>query len=147
MGPILSRFTVALCMAALPVVVEASPDHQWGQWRGPLGTGVAPDADPPSRWSETENVRFKIELPGVGYGSPVVWGDRVFLTAAVPVGPRTGLVPDDAPGAHDNAAVTQRHEFIAFAVDRVDGSILWLSLIHISEPTRRTIPSRMPSSA
>lgn len=106
----------------------------WAQWRGPLGTGVAPGSNPPTRWSETENVRFKTPLPGAGYGTPVIWGDRIFLTAAVPVGPILEPVPDDAPGAHDNAAVRQVHRFIAFAIDRKSGEIVWETMLHEQLP-------------
>lgn len=123
---------VVLLAAAVPA--QAEGPHCWGQWRGPLGTGVAPAGDPPVRWSGTENIRFKTALPGTGYGSPVVWGDRVFLTAAIPVGPHVDPVPDDMPGAHDNARVTQRHEFVALAVDRRDGTIAWQKKLHEQLP-------------
>src|SRR5687768_5507242 len=65
---------------------SAAAERFWPSWRGPWSTGVAPHADPPVQWSEAENVRWKIELPGVGHSTPVVWGDRLFLTAAVPFG-------------------------------------------------------------
>jgi outer membrane protein assembly factor BamB len=130
-----STFPIAasLLIAAM-VCAQDDASRQWGQWRGPLGTGVAPDADPPTSWSESENIRFKTELPGVGYGAPIVWGDRIFLSAAIPVGPHQEPVPDDAPGAHDNAVVTQRHEFVAFAVDRQSGEIAWQRKLHAQLP-------------
>ena len=55
-----------------------------GRWP----TGVAPHANPPVHWSETNNIRWKIPLPGKGHSTPIVFGDRIFLTAAVPVGER-----------------------------------------------------------
>lgn len=58
---------------------------QWPQWRGPLGTGVAPKADPPVEWSETKNVKWKIELPGHGTSTPVIWENLVLIHAAIPV--------------------------------------------------------------
>jgi len=130
----LARFAATAALAALPLLAQDQPRHFWGQWRGPLATGVAPDADPPTRWSETENVRFKTELPGFGYGTPIVWGDRIFLTAALPVGAPGDPVPDDAPGAHDNAKVTQRHEFLAMAIDRKSGEIEWQRKLHEQLP-------------
>src|SRR5947209_5059607 len=51
--------------------------HNWPQWRGPLGTGVAPFAVPPVEWSETRHVRWKTALPGKGHSTPVVWGERI----------------------------------------------------------------------
>ena len=79
-------------------------------------------------------MRFKTPLPGAGYGTPVIWGDRIFLTAAVPVGPVLDPVPDDAPGAHDNAAVRQVHRFIALAVDRESGEVVWERMLHEQLP-------------
>ncbi len=67
-------------LLAVPTLAQA----QWPQWRGPLGTGVAPGADPPTTWSETKNIRFKVEVPGHGQGTPIVFQDRIFLTTAIP---------------------------------------------------------------
>ena len=61
-------------------------EQYWPQWRGPLGTGVAPNADPPVEWSEDKNIRWKRALPGLGHSTPIIWGDRIFLTAAIPHG-------------------------------------------------------------
>ena len=55
----------------------------WPQWRGPLATGVAPDANPPLEWSETKNVKWKIAIPGRGTSTPIIWGDRVFSAQEV----------------------------------------------------------------
>ncbi len=99
--------------------------RNWPAWRGPLATGVAPHADPPTFWSETNNVRWKVPLPGKGHSTPIVFGDSVFVTAAIPVGPALPPVYDDAPGVHDSVPVTHRHEFATFALNRRDGSILW----------------------
>ncbi|HEX9737129.1 MAG TPA: hypothetical protein VGG06_34635, partial [Thermoanaerobaculia bacterium] len=71
----------AIWSLALPLAAGAD----WPQWRGPEGTGVAPAADPPVRWSETENVRWKVPIPGRGHAAPIVWGERVYLLTAVPV--------------------------------------------------------------
>lgn len=100
------------------------------QWRGPDATGVAPLADPPITWSETKNIRFKLELPGIGYGTPIVVGNRIYLTAAMPVGPEVSAVPDDAPGAHDNAMVNHRQQLLVLAVDRDKGTLAWQRKVH-----------------
>src|SRR5712691_1012468 len=59
----------------------ATPATNWPQFRGPGALGVADNSDLPDRWSTNENVAWKIEVPGRGWSSPIVWGDRVFLTA------------------------------------------------------------------
>nr|WP_236621992.1 PQQ-binding-like beta-propeller repeat protein [Rhodopirellula maiorica] len=58
-------------------------DSGWPQWRGPEASGVAPEGNPPTQWSETENIRWKIEVPGVGSSTPIVLGDRVYVATAV----------------------------------------------------------------
>src|ERR1041385_4082253 len=100
---------------------SAALSNNWPQWRGPLANGVAPHANPPIRWSETNNVRWKIPLPGKGHSSPIVFGDTVFLTVAVPVGEALKPVYDHAPGTHDNVPVTHLHQFTVFAINRRDG--------------------------
>ena len=59
-------------------------ERNWPQWRGPHATGISTTANPPTEWSETKNVRWKVEIPGRGSASPVVWGDRVYVLTAVP---------------------------------------------------------------
>ena len=56
----------------------------WPAWRGPEGNGVTSEKNLPLKWSATEGVRWRAELPGPGNSSPIVWGDRVFVTQAVP---------------------------------------------------------------
>src|SRR5262245_56935922 len=67
----------------------------WPQVRGPGGQGFAANANLPEHWSATENVAWKTEIPGHGWSSPIVWGDRVFITTAVSSGesepPKKGL--------------------------------------------------------
>src|SRR5579859_3412339 len=108
---------VIACMPDSPADGErgkVSEQDSWAQWRGPLGTGVAPNAQPPIEWSETKNIRWKTPLPGKGHSTPIVWGDRIFLTTAIPYG--DPIKPRFVrPGAHDNLSLTQPHEFAVLA--------------------------------
>ncbi len=99
--------------------------RNWGQWRGPLANGVAPYANPPVHWSETNSIRWKISLPGKGHSSPVIFGDSIFILSAVPVGEAQKPVFDDAPGVHDSVPVTHRHQFTIMALNRRDGGVVW----------------------
>ena len=94
----------ALAIASLALVTrdaDTTSEKYWPQWRGPHATGVSKTADPPTEWSETKNIRWKVEIPGRGSASPVIWGDKVFVLSAVPVGveiaashqPRGGIRP------------------------------------------------------
>ncbi len=55
----------------------------WTSWRGPNGNGVAEGSGYPTEWSDTKNVAWKIELPGRGASTPIVWGDQIFLTCGI----------------------------------------------------------------
>ncbi len=55
----------------------------WPRWRGPTGNGYNPKAKPPTKWSESKNVRWKVPLPGEGHASPIVLGDRIYLLTAI----------------------------------------------------------------
>ena len=131
---ILSYWIGATIAAANDRDQSIVPENNWPQWRGPLGTGVAPHADPPVEWSETKNIRWKVALPGKGHSTPIVWGDRVFHTAAVPYGDALPPRYSTAPGTHDGVPVTQRHEFVVLAVSRRDGQILWQKTVHRKLP-------------
>lgn len=125
----------ALCTLALLVASAARggegagpvAEENWGQWRGPLATGVAPRGDPPVEWSGRDgtNVRWKTELPGRGHSTPIVWGERVFVTAAIAYGAALPPRYSQARGAHDNDPVTHRQRFVLIALDRQTGKILW----------------------
>src|SRR5262245_45848268 len=69
--------------------------QNWHQWRGPEATGVAPLGDPPTEWSETKNIKWKVQIPGQGSASPVVWGDRIFVLTAIKT-ERTGEAAETA---------------------------------------------------
>ena len=111
--------------------VEPAPDARWPGWRG-NGQGVVTGARVPLEWSETKNVLWKTELPGRGHSSPIVWGDRIFLTTAiegdvVPGSPRMKHPqPDGTDFRHPDAmGDDRRHAFKVLAVDARDGRVVW----------------------
>ncbi len=122
-----------LCVSSNGLVAQDAGSN-WPQFRGPLGTGEAPKANPPIEWGEDNNVRWKVPLPGLGHSTPVVWGDRIFVTTAVPFGAKFPGKPDTAPGAHDNVRVTQRHRYAAIAINRKDGSVVWKKNLNANVP-------------
>ena len=84
-------YGIAAAVVAAPLALALSAqapeaDRYWPQWRGPLANGISRTANPPVEWSEKKNVRWKVEIPGRGSASPVVWGDRVFVLTAIPAG-------------------------------------------------------------
>lgn len=135
-SPVSYVLAVSLLLAPAAVADDgaAVTGHFWPQWRGPLGTGEAPHARPPLHWGESKNVRWKIQLPGKGHSTPIVWGDRIFLTAAVPYGDAIKPRYSGVSGAHDNLPVTRAHEFVVLAVSRASGKIIW----------QRTVSKQLP---
>ena len=126
----LSLALVALCVFDPDLAAQKGADQFWAQWRGPRITGVSKRADPPLEWSETTNVRWKIEVPGRGSGTPVVWGDRLFVLTAVP----KGL---DAAAAHEPRGMGPRgaHRYVVMAINRKDGTVLWERTAREAAPT------------
>lgn len=105
----------------------------WPQWRGPDATGVAPNGNPPLEWSEDKNIRWKIQLPGKGLASPVIWDNMVFILTAVE-DKKEGLKEEQEqnPGERrrgffrrKRAKPTSIVKFTTFALNRKDGSIIW----------------------
>ena len=74
------------------IAVEGEGDQYWPRWRGPSGQGLANGNDYPDTWSATENIVWKTPVPGRGNSSPIVWGDRIFLTTAYGGGERFSLL-------------------------------------------------------
>lgn len=108
--------------------------NNWPQWRGPLGTGVAPNANPPIVWSEGKNIRWKVPLPGKGHSTPAVWGNRIFITTAIPYGNPLPEKFSNAPGAHDNLPITHHYQFAVMAFNRNNGQLLWQKTVHRELP-------------
>lgn len=129
---------VILAPIALADSRRSDPRDQWPQWRGPLGTGVAPSGDPPVEWSEEKNVRWKIAIPGKGHSTPIVWGDRIFVTTAVPHGDAVAVEDRHAHGAHDNMPSSRRQNLVVLAIDRGDGTILWERTVRSDRPHEGT---------
>ena len=77
----------ALWCLAIVLLAAAWPSAQhWPRFRGTENGRIADDPALPETWSETENVRWKTDIPGTGWSSPVVWGDHIFLTATIGAG-------------------------------------------------------------
>lgn len=114
----------------------------WPAWRGPLASGVAPEAQPPTEWSETKNVKWKVAVPGRGTSTPVIWDNQVFLLTAIPAGKKAEAKPaETAPapepggpggrrggrggGGGMTESPTEEQKFTVLALDRATGKTLW----------------------
>ena len=122
--------------------------QHWPAFRGPTGSGVA-DAQPlRTSWDAPRStaILWKTALPGLGHSSPVVWGDRVFVTAAVSSSPNRHHNPKDegVQPANDAAA----HEWRVLALDKNSGTILWSRTAHRGMPkTKRHIKATQANAS
>ncbi|HEY6614029.1 MAG TPA: PQQ-binding-like beta-propeller repeat protein [Vicinamibacterales bacterium] len=121
-----------LILALCTSLTSAAAGENWPQWRGPGGQGVSADADVPTEWAPDKNVLWKAELPGTGMSSPIVWGDRIYLTAVL----EGDVVPGQRAVKHrqgqevdwihpDSVAADKKHTFKVVALDAKSGKILW----------------------
>src|SRR5439155_15125448 len=74
-----------LWIASFGLVLLATPAQadNWTQFRGPNADGLAKESQLPTEWGKDKNVQWQVEVPGVAWSSPVIWGDKVFVTTAV----------------------------------------------------------------
>jgi outer membrane protein assembly factor BamB len=135
----------AMNVLALGIPVSQGQSDPWPQWRGPLATGEAPHGDPPMVWGEGSNVLWKVTIPGRGHSSPIIWGDRVFLTTTVetesPVDPeKTKASEKELPDWQKGSASLPTHvlEFVVLALKRSDGSVLWKQTVCEEAPHAST---------
>lgn len=112
-------------------------DDNWPQFRGHRARGVVEDeaSDLPVQWSATENIAWKTDLPGRGWSSPIVWGDRIFLTTVVNLGeseaPKKGLYF----GGNRPEPPKSAHQWIVMCLGLDSGKILWQKQVHEGEPS------------
>lgn len=121
------RIAVVLSCLALSVALAAQRPEvpSWPNWRGHDHTGVA-TGNVPLTWSDSSNVKWKIELPGRGFSTPVAWGDRLYLTTAIPTGKRSAEGPAAGGSrAGGGSGAGEEHRFEVMAIDRGTGKIVW----------------------
>jgi len=118
--------------AALALFVSgAGSTHNWPQWRGPDADGVSQETGLPLRWSRSENIAWKVRLPGRGNSTPIIWSDRIFVTSQI----GSGIVEarsarNDGPVANDDGPVT----FVTQCFRREDGKLLWEHRVAAEKP-------------
>ena len=121
-----------LALAAAPTAAPA----QWAQFRGANAGDVGDDLALPDTWSETENVVWKVDVPGLAWSSPVVWEHHIFITSAISAGDE----PDPIPGLYDpgddngSRRSTQQHRWVVYDIDFGTGAIRWERELHSAPP-------------
>jgi outer membrane protein assembly factor BamB len=122
--------------------------QNWAQFRGPQGSGVADDQRPPLSWDveSGRGVVWKTAIPGLGHSSPVVWGDRLYLTSAISSDPKS-VFERVLIGAQDFRTDKAPHQWRVYALNRATGKILWDRLAHEGVPKIPRHPHNSYASA
>ncbi len=160
MKPISSLQTVLVFLVACSTVAISNAQDigkNWHQFRGPNGNGVANEnSKPPTKWSgDSDNLKWKVAIPGKGSSSPVVWGDKIFVTSAVDTkktadGAAVAETPPDANagrggrrgrggrGGGRGGAPKSVNEFWVHCLNRADGKEIWKTKVHEAVPHEGT---------
>jgi len=125
--------------------------ENWPGWRGD-GRGISTEKNMPLKWSEKENVKWKTAIPGAGHSSPIVWGNRVFVTTAVPEDPsvesfRGGVYM----GGNREKPDASGYAYRVICLDTDQGGILWSKAVTQQDPktrrhTKNTYASETPAT-
>ncbi len=141
----MSRCTIfAMAVVALATSLSAET-IQWPQFRGARTDGLAEGETLPDTWSTTENVVWKAELPGWGWSSPVVWDNRILVTAAISENEREKLTVGGYPGGH--VMPTDVHRWVTFCLDFDTGKIIWQREAHRGVPPEERHPKNSYANA
>ena len=131
-SPVLPFSCLLLTAAVAPIAAQSN----WPGFRGTNIAGVS--ATPvPTSWdlSSSQNVAWKTPIPGLAHSSPIVWGDRVYVTTAVAAAGRPAIKTGDVDKAGiESAADTGPHTWRLIAVDRASGKIAWDKPVHQGVP-------------
>ncbi len=124
-----------LLLLLAPALLAATDPAAWPKWRGPHETGVA-NGTAPVEWSDTKNIVWKAAIPGRGHSSPVLWGNLVFLTTAVPLTEPAAATAGGGGGggAGGGFAAGVEHKFVAMALDRKTGKTVWEKTLLTATP-------------
>ena len=140
------RKALFLSLLICGCAIAADAPDAWPRWRGPEFNGVA-RGDAPLTWSDKDHIAWKVEVPGKGHSSPVIWGDRLFLTTAVPTGSAPAAAPLAAPappprpgpggrgGGYGGGGGPQAEQkLLVLAFDRKTGKQLWEKVAIVTTP-------------
>ena len=131
-----------------PRAPAVSSKSAWASFRGPQASGHADGQNLPDSWNGTTgaNILWRTAIPGLAHSSPIVWGDRVFVTSAVSSDPNAAFKPG-LYGDGDASTDRSRHRWTLYAIDKRSGKIVWERVAHEGKPlNKRHIKSTYASS-
>ncbi|MEJ2704524.1 MAG: PQQ-binding-like beta-propeller repeat protein [Sedimentisphaerales bacterium] len=129
------RTLAGIALTVLLLLSNGLAEVNWPQFRGPAA-GVVEDKTLPDTWSTTDNVVWSVKIPGRAWSSPIVWGERIFVTSAISEGqdetPKKGLYL----GGDRDKPSDKVHRWMVYCIDFNTGKILWEQVAHRGAPQR-----------
>jgi outer membrane protein assembly factor BamB len=123
-------FALVFCLC----IITITHAQNWPSFRGPQASGVADGNPLLATWDgeKSANVLWKTRIPGLAHSSPIIWGNRVFITTAV----RNGAESDFRTNTDDNAPVKEdsRHTWRVYCLDKNSGRTIWEKIAHEGVP-------------
>jgi len=138
----------SLCVRSHPADAQIKPERQWPAYRGYMSSGVLDNADLPESFdiNKPANIRWKVPVPGLGHSSPVIWGDKLFITTAVSsadkYGIKTGIYGEGMP-VPDNSV----HEWKVICIDKNTGKTEWERTAYKGVPKIKRHPKSTHANA
>ncbi len=124
-----------ICLITVLGSGAANAQKNWPQFRGPGSAGVSRESGLPDRWSRTKNIVWRTELPGLGWSSPIVWEDRIFITTVIserqeeetPIGIQPNIGDRGKPSKN-------RRRWVVFCFSLEKGDLIWEREVHAGFP-------------
>jgi outer membrane protein assembly factor BamB len=129
-----SIFLSFLLCCASQLFGDDPSSANWPQFRGADSTGVSKNVGLPEKWSSTENVEWKVDIDGRGWGSPIVWGDKVFVSTVVNLGEAEPIKKGLYFGGDRPKAPESEHEWRVLCLDLATGKVHWEKTVHKGRP-------------
>jgi outer membrane protein assembly factor BamB len=145
---VLTLISFLLVVVINDVSCQVNPDRQWASYRGRFSSGVLDNANLPESFDINKmiNVRWKTKIPGLGLSSPVIWGDKLFITTSVSKsdnqGIKTGIYGDGMPVADSSV-----HDWKVFCIDKNSGKTIWERTAYTGVPKIRRHPKSTHANA
>jgi outer membrane protein assembly factor BamB len=121
-------------LLALPHMPRVQADDNWPQFRGKKALGVAVGKGLPTSWSTTRNVVWKMDIPGSGWSSPIVWGNKVFVTSVLREGKPEAPIKGLYFGGNRLKPPSDVHRWMVYCLDWSSGKIVWEREAHKGVP-------------